>query len=134
MSKRILFKLSFLLIVACNLSDYIETLPEGYRYAYEGGCLNILYSNSKKVSSYYYLTNIAYNDEYICFSNVDSAVCINAKYSEKEKDFVVEEKNKRYYIIEIEKDTVIGPLNQVDFYQVLKQKRIPKELSLKEKH
>lgn len=138
MLKKILFELSFLLlllsIVACNLSDYTESLPGEYIYAHEGGCLNVLFTGSNRIHNYSYLTNIAYNDEYICFANVDSTVCVNAKYSEKEKDFVVEEKDERYYIIEIEKDTVIGPLNKNDFYQVLKQKKIPKELSLKEKH
>lgn len=134
MLKKILSELSFLLllslVIACNLSDYTESLPGGYIYAYEGGCANVLFSNSTSVPNYSYLTNMAYNDEYICFTNVDSTVCMNAKYSEKEKDFVVEEKDKRYYIIEIEKETVIGPLKQNDFYQVLKQKKIPKELSL----
>lgn len=136
MLRKILFELSLLLllllslIVACNLSDYTESLPGGYIYAHEGGCLNTLLSYSKRLPGYSYLTNIAYNDEYICFANVDSTVCVNAKYSEKEKDFVVEEKDKRYYIIEIKKEAVVGPLNQNEFYQVLKQKKIPKELSL----
>lgn len=138
MLRKIFFKLSFLplllLIASCNLSDYTETLPRGYEYVFEGGCLNTLHSNSKHVPSYYYLTNIGYNDDYICFTNVDSTICVNAEYSEKEKDIVVEEKDKRYYIIDVEKDTVIGPLNQNDFYQVLKQKKIPEELSLREKH
>lgn len=138
MLKKTISKLSLLLlpllIVACNLSDYTEGLPGGYEYAFEGACANVLFSSSKRVPSYYYLTNIAYNHEYICFTNVDSTVCMNAKYSEKEKDVVIEEKDKRYYIIEIEKDTVIGPLNQVDFYQVLKQKKMPKELSLRKEY
>ncbi len=131
---QLLLLLLLLFIVACNLSDYTESLPGGYIYAHEGGCLNTLLSYSKRLPGFSYLTDIAYNNEYICFANVDSTVCVNAKYSEKEKDFIVEEKDKRYYIIEIEKDTVIGPLKQNNFYQVLKQKKIPEKLFLREKH
>ncbi len=86
MLRKILFESSFLLffspMIGCNLSDYIETLPGGYKYAHEGGCLNTLLSYSKRVPGYSYLTDIANNDEYICFANVDSAVCVTAIFGE----------------------------------------------------
>ncbi len=117
-------KIAFLFLitlVSCNLSDDAVLLPGGHTYVNEGKCYKVILVNIKgKADITSCVDEYRYDNKFIVASQIDSFACTKEKY------FPI--KQKRFYIIDITREQIYGPLNYTQFDSMFVKLSVDKKL------
>lgn len=96
-------------LYSCNNSDYIQNMPKGYIFIYEGGNQNrILRNNLSVIDSG--VVDCKFNSNFIVFA-VDTTYSMDPLNVPKE--------NLQYYIHNVSRDSLSEPLNLNSFRKML---------------
>jgi hypothetical protein len=110
-----------LTLAGCNLSDNAKELPGGYTYVDEGKCYKFILINIKgqpNIESC--VSNYKYNDEFITVRQDDSVKC--------ERSETITTRDKKFFIVDVKRETVLGPYDSLHFSQKFAELDLPTEL------
>ena len=109
--------LTFLL--GCNFSDESVELPGGNTYVNEGKCNKLILvniKNSKNIESC--VSEYKFDDSFITACQIDENAC--------EKNLNI--KNKLFFIIDVKREVLYGPLSKNDFLEKLNELKADRKL------
>jgi hypothetical protein len=111
----------FSALVSCNMSDYSQELPGGHTYDSEGRCYKKILLNIGDIPDIEScVSEYKYDDDFITVSQVDTAECNRVGLENS--------KSKRYYIINVHKESVLGPLDRKKFEIEFERNKIEDDL------
>ena len=118
--KKIYFSLFVVFLNGCNFSDESIKLPGGHTYVEEGRCYKYILVNikgEKNIESC--VSEYKFNDSFITASQIDEKAC---------KDGLIKAEQKFFYIIDVHKEVLYGPLSKNIFLNKLNELQIDKKL------
>lgn len=98
-------------LIGCNFSDESVELPGGSTYVNEGKCNKLILvniKNSKNIESC--VSEYKFDDSFITACQIDEKACENDS---------IEIKNKLFFIIDVKKEVLYGPLSKNIFLEKL---------------
>lgn len=108
------------ILSGCNFSDESINLPGGHTYVNEGKCYKyILVSikNGKNIESC--VSEYKFDDNFITACQIDEKACENDS---------IKIKDKLFYIIDVQKEVLYGPLSKSAFLDQLNKLKVDKKL------
>ena len=105
-----------LLATSCNMSYYSSELSGGHVYVNEGEGMNQILPNSRKIQSLRFLKKYCDNGNYLCAWQADTALFQSTKFNYGEYKKNTYYSNDLFYIINIRKDTLMGPYKREKFF------------------
>ena len=103
------------------MSDYSSELSGGYVFVNEGEGLNQILPNSKKIQSIKFLKKYYDDGNYLCAWQADTALFQSNDFNYGEYKKNTYYPNDLFYIIDIKKDTLMGPYEKRSFFQESQQ-------------
>lgn len=121
--------LTTILFISCGggINDYMEDLPGGYRFVSESNDQSFIYGKDQKYIPCSVLSYINDND-FILVCQKPSEPCI---HTEATGIKIVNVDVVQFWIIDIQKELLIGPFTLSEFLKQRKKIGVPDELELK---
>jgi len=115
------FILLVIIFTGCNLSDKSIRLPGGNTYVDEGKCNKFILVNIEHAGNIEScVSEYKFDDNFITASQIDENACRDN----------LPVRNKRFYIIDIKKSVLYGPLSKEDFFKKNDELKVDRELLL----
>lgn len=116
------FILFMIFFIGCNFSDESITLPGGHTYVNEGKCYKYILvniKNGKDIESC--VSEFKFDDDFITACQIDEKACDSNS---------VNNKDKLFYVIDVQKEVLYGPLSKTAFSDKLNELKVDKKLFL----
>lgn len=129
MKTEFLLIISLFLISCGGLSDYSENIPGGYQFVSEAKYVNLIIGKQEIPCN---VIGYAYNENYIlACQEFNDSECIS--YTQLLPQITGRNRDKEinFWIIDIKKDSLWGPLNYAEFLKTRRRLDIDKSLRIK---
>lgn len=110
--------------LGAGTADYTAELSGGYEWVNEGGGVNVIRGKSSKIQNLYYLRKYIDNGIYICAWQSDSTQFNQSAYRSDQKK---NDTTDKFYIIDIEKEKMEGPMDRQHFKNRTRELKIKVE-------